>query len=427
MRTLTWFAVLGSLLVSACGGTAPSAANASAAPSSPRTAQPLPGPQAQNCMSNATPAPVSPGPSPRPARGLTVPSGFTIQIVANVSGARELAAAPNGDLFVGTIGSRVYVVQNAEGQASNPRVFATLPDSPAAGVALSVSSGKCAIFVGTEYGVYRIPYTVGDVTARAAPAKIAAVRTAVGGGHSTTSVAVANGVLYAGVGSSCNACTETDPTRATIQQMALDGSAMKPKAVRIRNAIALTVNPATQTVWAGDAGQDDLPSGHPYEFFDGVTLHAGTADYGWPVCEENHHAYAANANCASTIVPRVEFPAYETLIGAAFYPLNPSGAHAFPSQYRGGAFVAMHGSWHTDARGSYIAPPRVAFVPMNGDTPKTPVNWSNPAVQWSGFVTGFQAANGVTRIGRPTGLAVGSGGSLFLADDQTGNIYRIRP
>jgi len=205
-----------------------------------------------------------------------------------------------------------------------------------------------------------------------------------------------------------------------------DGSSMAAKAIHVRNAIALTVNPATRTLWAGGAGQDALPQGHPYEYFDAVTLHSGVANYGWPDCEEHQHAYASGADCSGTVVPLVEFPAYETIVGAAFYPQNQTGAYAFPAAYRGGAFVAMHGSWHTTG-GAYIAPPRVAFVAMNGDAPQKAVNWNDPAAQWSDFVSGFQLSEGTTRIGRPTGVAIGSAGSLFVADDQTGNIYRVRP
>jgi glucose/arabinose dehydrogenase len=338
-----------------------------------------------------------------------------------------LAFAPNGDLFVGTAGSKVYLVPNADGAltAAAPKVFAELGDSPAAGVALDTSSGNSALYVGTQFGVYRIPYTAGDQTAQSAPVKIARVRPGGASDHSTTSVAVAGSTLYASVGSSCNACTETDPTRATVQQMAFDGSGMTAKAVHIRNAIALAFNPNTGTVWAGGAGQDSLPAGHPYEYFDALTLHAGVADYGWPDCEENHVAYTQGANCSNAVVPLVEFPAYATIIGAAFYPATPSGAYHLPQQYAGGAFVAMHGSWHTQ-NGVPVAPPRVAFVPMTGDAPLSAVNWSDPTKQWSDFVTGFQRPDG-SRIGRPTGVAVGPQGDVFVADDDTGNIYRIRP
>jgi glucose/arabinose dehydrogenase len=63
---------------------------------------------------------------------------------------------------------------------------------------------------------------------------------------------------------------------------------------------------------------------------------------------------------------------------------------------------------------------------MDGDLPVKPVNWQNPNAQWTDFVSGFQTGC-QTRVGRPTGIAVGSKGSLFVADDAAGKIYRIRP
>ena len=176
----------------------------------------------------------------------------------------------------------------------------------------------------------------------------------------------------------------------------------------------------------GDAGQDNLEFGHPYEFVDDLSAHAVEADYGWPLCEENRRVYWPGADCSKTVVPLVAFPAYSTIVGAAFYPEHETGAYAFPAAYRGGLFVAAHGSWHRTADGCNAAPPRVAFVPMRGDRPIKPVDWENPTAQWSDFVTGFQ--NGCTsRGGRPTGLAIGAKGSLFVADDTAGAIYRVRP
>jgi glucose/arabinose dehydrogenase len=209
--------------------------------------------------------------------------------------------------------------------------------------------------------------------------------------------------------------------------MNLDGSGMTTKATRIRNVIAVTENPMTGTVWAGGAGQDALALGHPYEFFDAVTSHAGLTDYGWPDCEENQHAYVAGSSCGETVEPLIELPAYSTVIGAAFYPVGVTGAYAFPKSYAGGLFLTAHGSWHTVSGGAYYSPPRVAYVAMNGDVPVTPVDWNDPTKQWVEFVGGFQLADGTTRIGRPTGAAVGPLGSLFIADDQTGDVYRIRP
>ena len=127
-------------------------------------------------------------------------------------------------------------------------------------------------------------------------------------------------------------------------------------------------------------------------------------------------------------VPRVIFPAYETPIGATFYPQRPQGRYAFPSPYRGGAFVTLHGSWHGPGEGlpGYI-PPRVVFIPMRGDDPQRSIDWANPSKQWDEFVGGYQAAGSSDRIGRPTGITIGPEGSLFVADDLTGAIYRIRP
>jgi glucose/arabinose dehydrogenase len=362
------------------------------------------------------------------AASLRVPDSFTIEQIAAIRGARELAALPNGDLLVGTKGSDVYIVPNAEANANAPRVFASFDDDLAAGVAFS--SERSEIYVGTMHHVWVIPYHGERKATRVR--SIADVRTGPipphsdGDVHTTTSVAYAKGLVYIAVGSSCNACVEIDPTRAAVSVVRPDGSGLRQRARRIRNAIALAVNPQSGSLWVGDAGQDDLRFGHPYEFLDDLSLHAGDADYGWPQCEENHRAYIAGANCSAVVEPLVVLPAYSTIIGAAFYPAGGATAYAFAPTYRGGLFVAVHGSWHLDARGCSAAPPRVVFVAMSGDRPATPVDWTNPSIQWTDFVTGFQSGC-TARAGRPTGIAVGSKGSLFIADDAAGAIYRVRP
>ena len=346
-----------------------------------------------------------------------VPEGFTIEAIARIADARELAAAPNGDLFVGTLGHDVELVPDAEGSPGEPHVYAHLPDGEAAGVALA--DGR--LFVGTTFGVWTLPYAPGEREARAAPHKLFDVRTGGGGGHSTTSVAVSGETLFASVGSSCNACEEHDPTRATILEADPDGGAARPRATHIRNAIALAVDPATHDLWAGVAGQDELEHGHPYEIFDDVSVRPGTPEYGWPTCYEDRRPARTGADCATETVPAAVFPAYETPIGAAFYPRAERGRFTFPEAWRGGAFVALHGSWHQPP-----VPPRVVFVPVTGSAPRTPVDWNDPGTQWKPFVTGYQEPDG-RRIGRPTGVAVGADGSLFVADDASGMIYRIRP
>lgn len=374
-------------------------------------------------------ASVSPAPTTDPR--IQIASGFASSTIANVSGARELAGLPNGDLLVGTSGNTLVVVPNAEaaGSAGAPQIFIDLPDAPAQGIALSPDHAW--IYAATEYNVYRIPYKSGDRSEPSSSAQhIASVRTGPvspgsdGDVHITSSVAATATTIYVGVGSSCNACVEVDPTRATIQAMNIDGSNMHTRATRIRNAIALTINPKTATLWAGGAGQDKIPYDHPYEFMDAVTLESGQPiDYGWPDCEENRHAYTSGADCSKVAEPIVEFPAYATHIGATFYPAGGSGKYRFPSSYAGALFVTSHGSWHCCPS----TPPDVAYVPMNGDAPSTPVDWSDPSKQWKAFMWGFGSTSGTGYIGRPTGIAVGSQGSIFVADDANGAIYRIRP
>src|ERR1700681_1442133 len=92
---------------------------------------------------------------------LTVPAGFTIEVIAHVPGARELAAAPNGDLFVGTNGSTVMVVPEAEGSSGTPVVFARINEPPVAGVAF----GPGFLYIGTQFGVWRAAYASGQRSA----------------------------------------------------------------------------------------------------------------------------------------------------------------------------------------------------------------------------------------------------------------------
>lgn len=377
----------------------------------------------RSCQGN-TPSTFTPQTNVPAPPALVLPSGFALETLATIEGARHLVALPNGDLLVGTTSDTVYLVPGAEaeGASGSPVAFAKMPESNAHGVAFARPT--CTVFVGTPKGIHAVPYLDGQ-TKGTPGTPIAKVRAEVGGGHATTSLAFTQGNLYATVGSSCNACVETDPTRATVQVLAPDGSNMKTRARRIRNAIGIAVNPDTGALWAGGAGQDDLPQGHPYESFDPISAHPGVADYGWPDCEENRVAYKSGADCSATVVPRVVIPAYATIIGASFYSPSQTGSFAFPVQYRG-LFLTAHGSWH-DLSGRYVSAPRVVFVAMNGDTPKTPVDWNDPNKQLTDFVAGFELDDGTTRVGRPSGIAVGTRGSLFVADDHAGAIYRIRP
>jgi glucose/arabinose dehydrogenase len=369
-----------------------------------------------------------------PPSQLKVPKGFSASIIARIQGPRELTFLPSGDLIVGTSSLSVYIVPNADSSnVGTPSVYATfVPATESSTNGVVYANGY--IYVGTQYSVWRIPDKSCALTG--IPSKIASVRqgpvapNSDGDVHTTTSVGVSGTSLLVSVGSSCNACPEVDPTRATIQTMNLNGKNMKTLARRWRNAIAVATDPQSGLLWAGGAGQDNLPSGHPYEFMDHVSNRPLGSDYGWPDCEENHKAYTSGANCSGVVVPTLIFPAYSTIIGAAFYSVSTAKrAFQFPASYIKGLFVSLHGSWHRNANNSYAAPPHVAFVPFDQSKhlPLKAVSWTNPFFQWTDFLTGLQDTAGENRFGRPTGVAVGPQGSLFVADDQNGFIYRIRP
>ena len=103
-----------------------------------------------------------------------------------------------------------------------------------------------------------------------------------GGGHSTRTILFANGKMYVAVGSSCNVCVEDDKRRAAVTEYNEDGSGQRTFASGLRNAVGLTVNPKTNTIWATDNGRDwlgdDLP---PEEVND---LGASGGNFGWPYC-----------------------------------------------------------------------------------------------------------------------------------------------
>ena len=361
-----------------------------------------------------------------------VPAGFRIDVAARVPGARELTALPDGDLIVGTKDGDVYALPDGEAATpGEPVVYATTSDGAAAGVAFSQRHNE--IYIATEHAVFATPYAPGRRKATELR-KIASVRSGPvaphsdGDVHTTTSIAVSDrtDTLYVAVGSSCNACVEADSTRASIFSMKLPNGPLVKRATRIRNAIALAVDPIDGALWAGDAGQDDLPFGHPYEFLDDVSLQQGIADYGWPQCEENRKAYAAGADCAKTVAPLVELPAYSTdyrrgvLSRAAPRTIRVSGCIPRRALRRRARIVAPRSRRRVRSDAAGRLDRHAGRTARHGD------RLAESAAQWHTFVGGFQPS-GVRRNGRPTGLAVGGEGSLFIADDGGDVIYRVRP
>ena len=90
----------------------------------------------------------------------------------------------------------------------------------------------------------------------------------------------------------------------------------------------------------------------------------------------------------------------------------------FPERFKNGAFVVLHGSWN---RAPY---PQVGysvvFIPFEN---------GKPTGKFEEFATGFAGRDEVKSPSeakyRPTGLAQGPDGSLFIIDSVVGRVWRI--
>jgi glucose/arabinose dehydrogenase len=188
--------------------------------------------------------------------------------------------------------------------------------------------------------------------------------------------------------------------------------------------MAMAVEPRTGTLYFAVHGRDQLTENWKWAPEDGRENPAEEfgpapegADYGWPYCyfdprrklKLQNPEYGGDGtkvgDCARRAQPAIGFPAHWAPNALGFY----TGTQ-FPAEYRGGAFLAFHGSWNRAP-----APQqgyRVVFIPfVNG----------KPTGEWKDFALPAGAENSF----RPTGVATGPDGSLYVSDDQFGRIWRI--
>jgi glucose/arabinose dehydrogenase len=228
------------------------------------------------------------------------------------------------------------------------------------------------------------------------------------GQHADRTLAVGpDGMLYVIVGSTCNVCIEDNPENATILQVKPDGSSRRVLASGLRNTIGFAFEPSTGQLFGWDHGIDWLgDDDQPEE----LNLIAEGHKYGWPFIygasrKNVQHQPPGNIThedwALSSDEPVLMYTAHAAPMQFAFY----TGTR-FPPEYRGDAFVAMHGSWNRKPPSGY----EVLRLHFENGKPKS----TEP------FITGFlsRSANGEYGfIGRPFGLAVGKDGSLFVGDD----------
>ncbi len=219
--------------------------------------------------------------------------------------------------------------------------------------------------------------------------------------------------LYITVGSGSNVAEhgiDNEIRRANILETNLDGSGEKIYASGLRNPVGLDWAPGTQTLWTAVNERDNLGDDLVPDY---ITSVKEGGFYGWPYAYFGQHEDPRRKGerpdlVQNAIVPDVDMGPHTASLGLVFYTKNN-----FPEKYRGGAFVAQHGSWNRSELSGY----KVMFVPFKN---------GKPSGKPEDFLTGFIANENKSEVyGRPVGVAVLPDGSLLVSDDGGNIIWRV--
>jgi glucose/arabinose dehydrogenase len=262
-----------------------------------------------------------------------------------------------------------------------------------------------------------------------------------------------SGHMYVTVGAPSNACQEEmrtleSPGMDPCPQLELAGGIWRFDAATpgqsqadgiryatgIRNAVALDWDTATDSLYAVQHGRDSLSELFPdlftreqrTEIPAEELFRVGEGDdFGWPYCYYDPFQerkvlapeYGGDGQevgrCADVAPTLIAFPAHWAPNDMLFY----TGSE-LPGAYRGGLFIAFHGSWNR-------MPPQagynLVFVPFSDGM---------PAGAWEIFADGFAGPGEIATPGdaehRPMGLAQGPDGTLYITDSRQGRIWRVR-
>jgi len=388
------------------------------------------------------------------SREITLPNGFSSIVVADSLGqGRHIIINSNGDIYVSLLrlknkcGIVALRDTNNDGKADIIKYFGTF-----SGTGIGIYNGY--LYFGADTIIVRYKLRPGELLPDP-EYQVIAKGFYINYQHAAKSITFdKEDHLYVNVGAPSNACQIPDRTlhtpgndpcplledfggiwrfdaNKTNQDQLKDGYRYS---TGLRNCVALRWNRLADHLYAVQHGRDQLHEFWPeyYTEDDGVNLPAEEffllkegADFGWPYCYFDDHQdkkllapeYGGNGKtegrCIEKEKPIMAFPAHYAPNDLLFYT-----GEQFPIQYKGGAFIAFHGSWNRapqEQKGYNIV-----FVPFNGD---------KPYGKWSVFADGFA---GVDKIksprdakARPCGLAQGPDGSLYIVEDTKGKIWKI--
>ncbi|WP_203070624.1 PQQ-dependent sugar dehydrogenase [Falsiroseomonas ponticola] len=345
-----------------------------------------------------------------PVGALRLPPGFQAEIYAHgIPGARMMAEGPNGTVFAGTraIG-RVYAISRNPDGTTRTRIIAQGLNNPNGIVMVGNSLFVIALnrvlrYDNIEANLDNVPAPVELTEAFGLPGDADH-----GGNHHWKFATLGpDGRIYTNVGAPCNIC-EIDRERfALLVSFNPDGSDRRIEARGVRNSVGMAHHPITRELWASnnsrDWAGDDSPDDTLYR------VRRAGEDFGYPFCVGSWADPQENKgrNCSEFSQPAALLGPHVAALGMRFYT-----GTMFPEQYRNQIFIARRGSWN-----------RTRLTGFDVVVAKLDAQGNVTAVEE--FLTGLRDDANQRFLGRPVDVQVLRDGSMLVADEQMGAIYRI--
>ncbi|MEO7410979.1 MAG: sorbosone dehydrogenase family protein, partial [Sphingomicrobium sp.] len=306
--------------------------------------------------------------------------------------------------------NRIVLLRDADGDGKAEQKSVLLDHDLYSPFGMAVIGGE--LFVANANALVAFPFTAGQTKIDAKPRIVTELPS--GYNHHWTKSLVADPqgrFLYVGVGSNSNVGEnglEMEKGRAAIWQIDPKSGRYAIFAGGLRNPVGIAFNPASGALWTVVNERDELGNNLVPDYLTSVKR---GAFYGWPFSYYGQNVDArppANpALVAKAIAPDYALGPHVASLGLTF-----SAGQSLGPQFASGAFVGEHGSWNRKPASGY----EVVFVPFAG---AMPAPGAKPIPVLSGFRVGDVA------FGRPVGVQVGKDGSLLVADDVGGKVWRV--
>jgi len=343
---------------------------------------------------------------------LRAPQGFQIELLTDaVPSARAMTlgryADGQGVVYVGSMGAgKVYAVEIDQGRARGVHTLVSGLQLPA-----GVAYRNGQLYVSAVSKILRFD-GIDERLQKPLPPVIVTDRLPVETHHGAKFIGFGpDGLLYVAVGAPCNVCVP-DAVHGQILRMKPDGSARELVALGVRNSVGFDWSPLDRALWFTDNGRDMLGDDLPSDELNRATQPG--QHFGFPYCHQGDVAdpeFGARRRCDESVAPVAKLGAHVASLGMRFY----SGSQ-FPADYRGGIFIAEHGSWNRSKKSGY-------------QVVRVVVDAQGRVLRHEPFVQGWlqvDAAGRETVLGRPADVLVLPDGSLLISDDLGGAIYRVR-